>query len=208
LLASLACALLCAGMGGCGGSSGSAGTSASTRPSASAASTAATAAHATAALEAIDTDRDNDEGGDTDDNNHRSTEAFGHAAGAADARAIAALVRRYYAIALSGNGARGCALLYSTMEEAVGEDYGGPGGGPPPSGSRRACPEVLDELFAREHARLALLVPKLAVRRVRVFERHGLVFLSFGPHLPERLITAMREGSIWRMEALSDSELP
>jgi hypothetical protein len=156
----------------------------------------------------MDSDRDNDEGGITDDNNHRIDEAFGHAASASDARAITALVKRFYAIALSGNGARGCSLLFSTMEEAVPEDYGGPGGGPPPSGNHRTCPEVVSEIFARGHAHLALEVPKLVVRRVRVFERHGIVFLSFGPKLPERKTKVLREGSTWRMAALGDGELP
>jgi hypothetical protein len=201
----LACALLCAGVSACGGSNASSTSTRTSTPSPAASATSA--ANTVVPAAARDKDRDND-GGGADDTNHRSTEAFGHAASASDARAIAALVKRYFEIALSGNGARGCALLYSTLEEAVPEDYGGPGGGPPPSGSRRTCPEVLGETFAREHTRLAAQVPKLAVRRVRVFERHGLVFLSFGPHLPEREIAVMREGSIWRMEALSDSELP
>ena len=207
-LALLTCALLCGGLGACGDSSGATSTNASTRPPTTAATTATTTANATPAATAMDSDRDNDEGGITDDNNHRNTEAFGHAASASDTRAITALVKRYYAIALSGNGARACSLLYSTLEEAVPEDYGGPDGRPPPSGNHRTCPEVLREILAREHTRLAFEVPKLAVHRVRVFERHGLLFLSFGPQLPEREITVMHEGSTWRMEAMSDSELP
>jgi hypothetical protein len=207
LAALLACALACVGVSACGGSGGRSSTRASTQALVSSGASAAGASSRTVAVRPVDSDRDEDGGGPTDDTSHTREEGYGHAGSTADARAIAALLKRYYAVALAGDGARGCALLYSTLAEGVPEDYGG-GGGPTPTGGNRTCPEVLHEEFAREHARLALLTPRLTVRRVRVFERHGVAFLRFGPGLPEREIQLMREGSVWRMGVLLDGELP
>ena len=42
--------------------------------------------------------------------------------------------------------------------------------------------------------------------RVRLIEHHGFALLSFGT-LPEREIIVVREGHIWRIGGLIDSEL-
>ncbi len=156
----------------------------------------------------VDGDKDNDvEAGSYDDTQNSSVVGFGHAANVSEKRTIEALVRRYYAAALANDGAKACAMLYSTFAEAIPEDYGLP---PGPSYLRgvKTCPAAMTLTFKHFHKQLALEVPKLTIRRVRVLERNGLVLLGFGAALPERQLGAVREGHTWRIDALLDSELP
>lgn len=205
LLSLLAVAPLSAGVCACGGANGNAG-SASQAASRTVA-TAATAATAPApVLSKADRDMDNDIGAPSDDTNNNSTLHFGHAANASDRRAIASLIRRYYATALAQDGAEACSLLYSTVAEGAPEDYGlSPPG--PPYMRGTTCPAVMNGLFKHFHAQLAADVSKLQVASVRLVERHGIAVLAFGS-MPERRISVKREGRTWRVETLYDSELP
>lgn len=152
-----------------------------------------------------DADKDNDIGAPSDDTNNNPSLNFGHAADAADARTIATLVKRYYAAAHAEDGAKACKMLYSTLEEAVPEDYGeSPPGQPYMRGT--TCAAVLTLLFKHDHPQLALELPKLEVARVRLVEHHGIAILHFGT-LPERQIPVAREGHIWKIQALLDSEV-
>ena len=209
LLASVTVALLCFGISACGSSSKGVG-SASQSSSSSAAATAAASTSTTPApdFRKADRDQDNDVGAPQDGlekNNNRVLD-FGRAAGSSDERAITSLIEGYYAAALAEDGAKACTLLYSTLAEAVPEDYGQ---SPPSQPYMRGttCPTVMMLLFKHEHSKLAVLVPLLKVSRVRLKEHHGLVVLQFGK-MPERQIPVAREGHIWRVEALLDSELP
>jgi hypothetical protein len=153
-----------------------------------------------------DADKDDDIGAPEDDTNNDSTVDFGHAADASDTRAITALIKRYYAAAYTENGANACKMLYSTLEEAVPEDYGeSPPGQPYMRGS--TCAAVLTLLFKHVHPQLTIEHPKLEVAHVRLVEHHGIVVLRFGA-LPERVISVSREGHTWRVDALLDSEVP
>jgi hypothetical protein len=155
----------------------------------------------------VDADSDNDVEAPADDTNNNRSLDFGHEAGEPEKRIITALVKRYYAIALAGNGAEACALIYSPLAESVPEDYGSNQPPGPPYMKGTTCRMVLDGLFQHFHAQLAAEVPQLKVTGVRLIEHHGNVELSFG-RLPEREILVGREGRVWRMAALLDRELP
>jgi hypothetical protein len=203
-----ATALLAVWLCACGGTSAKTSTAGT---SAAHTSTNATAskppAVAPAALDSrVDADKDNDIGAAYDDTSNSNELTFGHAASRSERRAIVALVKRYYATALAGNGARGCTLIYSTLAEAAPEDDGREADAPAFSRGATTCAAVLSDLFRHYHAQLAAEVPKLVVTNVRLEEHHGFAFLSFGK-LPERKISVQREGHVWKMSQIYDEEL-
>lgn len=155
----------------------------------------------------VDRDNDTDSSGhaayDSDD---QSIADFGHSANASQSAQIGALVRRYYAVATAENGNAACSMLYSTYAEAIPEDYGTSPPGPSyASGS--TCPVVMSEIFTHFHDRLTARLAKLHISRVRVREHQGVVILSFGS-MPVSEIRVSREGRIWRILALIDTDLP
>lgn len=157
-------------------------------------------------LSKIDGDEDNDIGAPSDDTNNSQALAIGHPASPVERRAITALIKRYYAAALAGNGAAACSMLFSTLEESVPEDYGvSPPGQPYMKG--KTCPAVLDGVFRHFHPQLAAELPSLKVARMGVNGRHAMVILTFGK-MPMREIPTSREGRIWRIGALLDTEVP
>jgi hypothetical protein len=203
LLALLAAALLAAYACSCGSSGKSTndtashiapiGTSAAARvPPARAETTA-------------DADKDNDIGTPGEDTRNLRVQKSGHPADATDRRAITTLIKRYYAAALAENGAKVCSLLYSTLAEAVPEDYSGEPGVPYMHGAK-TCAEAMTLFFKHFHPQLAAEVPKLKVALIHLQEHQGAVQLSFGT-LPERETTVSREGHTWKMTTLLDKEL-
>jgi hypothetical protein len=155
----------------------------------------------------VDADRDNDVHAPADDTNNNAALDFGHEAGEPERRAIVALVRRYYAAGLAGDGTAACSMIYSTLAESVPEDYGSNEPPGPPYMKGTTCPTVLDGLFRHVHSELAAELPLLEVNRVRLVEHHGAVVLGFG-RLPGREIPVKREGHTWRLGGLFDHELP
>lgn len=154
----------------------------------------------------VDADKDNDVEAPHDDTNNNEVLAFGKKASRRDRHAIEVVVRRYYSAAFTENGTSACSLLYSSYEESVPEDYGtSPPGRPYMIG--KTCPAVLTGLFKYLHAQLAVEVPKLKLRSMRIEGHHGVVLLTFGS-LPERQVAVMREGHFWRLDVLLDGELP
>jgi hypothetical protein len=153
----------------------------------------------------VDADKDNDVQAPADDTNNNSA-LFGHEAAGPERRTIATLVRRYYAIALAGDGTKACSMIYSTLAESVPEDYGTNEPPGPPYMKGTTCPTVLNGLLGHMHAQLAAEVPLLRITHVRLIEHHGIALLAFGP-LPERQIDIKREGRTWRIDALLDREL-
>jgi hypothetical protein len=208
LLASVVVALLCFGVLACGSSSKGAGSASQGSSTSAATPTTAASTSTTPApdFRKADADKDNDIGAPDDDKSNNSVLDFGKAAGSADQQKIASLIKSYYAAALAEDGAKACTLLYSTLAEAVPEDYGqSPPGQPYMRGT--TCPTVMMLLFKHEHGKLVVQVPLLKVSRVRLEEHHGIVVLKFGK-MPEREIPVAREGHVWKVEALLDSELP
>jgi hypothetical protein len=202
-LALLVSALLGFGVCACGSSTGTQSAS----HTASSVSTANASSNTSPPTDfrAVDGDRDNDVGAPYDDKNNNRDLNFGRAANASDRRAVTALVKRYYAAALAEDGTGACSMIYSTLAEAVPEDYGQVPG-PLYMRGAKTCPAALVLMFKHFHMQLAAEVPKLVVTRVRLIERHGFAFLGFGT-LPERKIDIAREGHAWKIDGIIDSEL-
>jgi hypothetical protein len=153
-----------------------------------------------------DRDKDNDIRSPYDDTNNNSLLKFGSAANTSDRRAITALLKRYYAAATTQDGAKACSMIYSTLAEAVPEDYGVSPPGPPYMRGT-TCPRVITLLFKHFHDQVVADNAALKVTQVRLNDRQGLALLSFGT-MPERQIHLTREGHIWKIASLLDSELP
>lgn len=176
LLGLLVIALLCLGATACGGTDKAAGSGAQS---------------------VVKRDRDNDLDHGDDDGKFLN---YGHAAYAAEARALTALVKRYYAAAAASDGAAACSMLYPFIAESVVEGYG----------HTRAlrgdtCAVVMSKLFAQQHKLLTGKSTTLKMYAIRVNGARALTVLRFAV-LPEvRIITERREGSTWKMLNLLDS---
>lgn len=155
----------------------------------------------------VDSDQDNDVGASHDDLNNRLALDFGHPANSADRHAITALVKRYYRVALAGQGRKGCSMLYPSLAEAAPEDDSREPGTPAYMQNANSCTEVLDDLFRHYHAQLATELPKLNITRVRVRGYDGFAFLSFGA-LAQRKISVIRTRRGWNLSQIYDEELP
>ena len=191
--------LLVLGAAGCGASGGAGSTNHTP-------STAATGVESSSGYAKADRDKDNDFSYADDTNNDEILD-YAQPAGPADARSITALIKRYYAIAVAGDGAKACSMLYVTLAEAAVEDYGYGSAGPAYLTQGRSCPGVLDLMFKHFHNQLVAELSSLKVTRVRLKHHHGLAVLSFGT-MPERQINVRRERHTWKLEALLDSALP
>lgn len=118
---------------------------------------------------------------------------FGHAASTSEAGAVTAVVRRYYAVAATGNGARACTMLFPSVAKAVPLDYG-KFGASYLHGSR-TCAGVMTRLFAHDRRELAAPV---RVTNVRVSGPTALAFLG-SKRIRASEIALHREGSAWRI---------
>jgi hypothetical protein len=187
------CAVVSLGLGACGGSH-----------SDTAASSGAVAYTSSAGSFMGDGDKDApSSAGDGFDGDDASVRDYGHAAGAADARAITALVTRYYAAAAAGDGASACALTYALVAESLPEEYGQP---PGPLYLRGAstCKAVLTIVFEHFHAQLS---EPVAVTAVRVDGQRGEALLGFRA-LPAGVIEVRREHGAWKIDRLLALALP
>jgi hypothetical protein len=163
------------------------------------------AASVASALPALPGDEDRDNAGRREyfDGDDGSIRYFGHAASAQDARAVAALVRRYYAAAAAGDGARACALIYYLVAETLPEEYARPPG-PEYLKGADSCPALLSRVFAHFRAQLAI---SPTVTAVRVDRDHADALLGW-KGLPAGYLAARREGRVWRLNAPLASPLP
>jgi hypothetical protein len=117
LLMVVVCGALCIDVVACGGSSNTPGGSGTHTSASSKSST-------TPSYAKVDADKDNDISAPYDDTNNNSVLDFGHAADAADRRAVTTLLKQYYAAAAAGDGMAACSMIYATLAAAVPEDYG------------------------------------------------------------------------------------
>lgn len=152
-----------------------------------------------------DADFDNDEvkqqGGYHDSDDAAIIRAYGRPAAVTDKREIASLVERYYAAAAKSDGTTACALLYSTFEAAIAEDYGQV---PGPSYARgTTCPVVISKIFQHMHATLAGAITVTDVR-VRGLKARAL----FGSATaPAGVILVRRERGVWKIGELVGEQL-
>jgi hypothetical protein len=154
-----------------------------------------------------DKDRDNDPSAPYDDTSNNSVLDYGHAASARDKRAVAALIKRYYAVAGTEDGATACSMIPSKLASSVVEDYGRGSAGPSYMRSGTTCPATMVLLFKHFKSQLKTEIPQLKIARVRLVGHRGLAVLSFGT-MPERQIHVAREGGTWKVQELLDDELP
>jgi hypothetical protein len=127
---------------------------------------------------------------------------YGHAAGASDHQAIARLVKRYFTVAATNNGAAACTMLYSTMAEAVPEDYGSFAS--PTYERGKTCQAVMSKLFAHDHHEL---LGKITVTGVRVSGDRAYAFFGSTTR-PASFTIVRRERGTWKIDGLAGGPLP
>jgi hypothetical protein len=127
----------------------------------------------------------------------------GYVGSVADAKAITALVKRYYAVAVAGDGAEACAMMPPGFVKAVPLDYGKLG--PSYLHGGKTCAAVVSLQF--EHSRKQL-TPAIQVTGVH-FEHSDRAYAMFGSKTtPASFIAVVREGASWRIGALIGGPLP
>jgi hypothetical protein len=124
-----------------------------------------------------------------------------YVATAADRPVVVALVRRYYAAALAGDGAKACSMLYSPFAHSVAEDYG-QAPGPTYLRGAKTCSALMSGVFEHFHKRL---VAEALVLRSRVTARlkgyQGSALLSVGRKI-EFELPVRHELNAWKVVGL------
>jgi hypothetical protein len=121
----------------------------------------------------------------------------------ATARAVAGLVKRYYAASAAGEGARACALLASGLAAGVAAQYGRGG-----RSRGEGCATSMTGLLGAQ--RETLLGEDVATMRVSAVHLDGdfaLAVLLFKT-APESNILLEREGRAWRIGELFGNYMP
>jgi hypothetical protein len=150
-----------------------------------------------------DADLDPDDRGKGPNDDEQGMVAAGHGASLADRRAIATIVRTYYAAAKAGDGAKACSLLDATLVTAITEEAGKLA----PSDAR-TCVTSVSRLFKQQHQYLVAEDPgTMVITGVHVKDAAGVATLGFKT-MPEGEILLQREGRAWKINALFDHQLP
>jgi hypothetical protein len=131
------------------------------------------------------------------DGDDTSVLTYGHAAGAAEARAVAAVVKRYYAAAAVGDGATACSMILPTLAKAIPEDYARPTG-PVYLRGGKTCRAVMSRLFKHFHDKLA---GAIEVTGVRVEGNLALALLGSRTR-PASEMSVERIGGAWKIALL------
>jgi hypothetical protein len=137
------------------------------------------------------------------DKDDKATFAYGHSPSAAGGRAIASIVKRYYAAASAGDGAAACSLLLPSLARSVPEDYGKSAGLSYLLGAK-TCKMVLSMLFQHFHSQLA---EAIQVVEVRVMGSSAQVVLS-SKTMPASNIFLLRQSNSWKVEEILGQPLP
>jgi hypothetical protein len=157
-----------------------------------------------------DNDHDNSEDHKLDDNGRyhdgddRAVARFGHRASAADRRAVTTAVKRYYAVATSGDGEKGCSMLRPSVAKAVPEDYGYGSAGPSYLHAGKTCPQVMTLLFRNLHAQL---VDPVEVTGVRISGNQAVALLG-SKRMPAGDISIAHQGGAWKIGSIMGTPLP
>jgi hypothetical protein len=147
-------------------------------------------------------DRMNPENGNYHDKDDGDIVNYGHAADTSEEQAVTTLVKRYYAAALAGDGAKACGMIAPAFAKAIPEDYGQ---APGPSYLRGAktCPAVM--ALVLKHAR-GRLTSSFEVTGVRVNGNRAIALLGFTA-MRASSIDLARESGAWKIDALLGSPL-
>jgi hypothetical protein len=129
---------------------------------------------------------------------------YEHRTGRAEAKAVAELVKRYYAASLAGDGAGACARLSASLIKGLDTGEIGAAQG----GTHSSCATAIASLLAQQHQHLAGEEPA-TMRLIGLYAKGslGLAVLGFR-NAPESIIGLTRERNGWRVDALFDSLLP
>ena len=202
ILSLLLCALLALGMLACGTNGGDSEKQSSVHSA------------SLAALPKIETKDDPDDDSDNypkqqpdrDEVPYYKTEPFGHPADAAETRAVAAVVGRYYADAAREDGAAACRLLYAPRAETIAAEYGGSSGSASKHGA--TCGSGLSRLFKQLHGLLSSESAGLSVSALRVEFNKGSVQLHLAHVSTPHYIEVHRERGLWKLDMLVDLDRP
>jgi hypothetical protein len=137
------------------------------------------------------------------DSDDRETLSFGPPANPKQRGEIAAVVKRYYAAAATGNGTLGCSLMIRPLANSAVEDYGR-SGGPSYIKGAKTCAAVLERDF--QHFQQELVAP-IEVYAVRVSGPKARVVVT-SKRLRASSIELAREGKDWRVQQLLGVPLP
>jgi hypothetical protein len=198
LLALLVAALACVCVSACGSGGGSA-----SNASASDEHKTAAAGGGTGTYMRDDEDADNDDRpyplAGVEKTDSLSPVTLGKQADPADTRAVAALVKRYYAVAAAGDGVAACSML----DRALVSGFAGSQEGQA-QGSAKACAAVVSPLLAAQRETFAAdNVATLTVIDVRVKGTEGIAAVGF-TSAPVRWMLIKREGGGWKIASLDD----
>ncbi|HEX5309671.1 MAG TPA: hypothetical protein VFW38_11390 [Solirubrobacteraceae bacterium] len=126
--------------------------------------------------------------------------SYGHEPPPRERQQIVAMVNRYYAAIVAGNGAAACRLLYPQIEKAVPEDYGKPPG--PPALKGKTCAAVISKLAKHVENQPLADLATTKVTGVRIKGEEGFVQLT-ASETPTAEIPIQRiHGGGWRLEAI------
>jgi hypothetical protein len=156
-----------------------------------------------------DNDKDNSEDHKPNDNGnyHDSDDSivtFGHAANSVDMQAIAAAVKRYYAVAASDNGSKACSMLIPSLARAIPEDDGPGSAGPSYLQAGRTCPAIMALLFKNMRNQVTA---SIHVTAVRTNGNHAVALLG-SKTAPASEILIERQDGAWMISSLTGSPLP
>jgi hypothetical protein len=148
-------------------------------------------------------DRMNPENGNYHDKDDGDIVDYGHVADASEEQAVTALVKRYYAVAVAGDGAKACGMIAPAFAKAIPEDYGQ---APGPSYLRggKTCQAVMSLLFKHVHRELT---GAIKVTGVRVAGSQAYAFLGSSTMFASYIVARRRHG-VWTIDGLLGGPLP
>jgi hypothetical protein len=130
--------------------------------------------------------------------------SVGHPASAADTKAIEALVKRYYAVAVTGNGAKACSMMARGFARGVPVDYGK--FGPPYLHGLKTCAAIVSLQFKHFRSRITSAIRFTAVHQDNNADR---AYALFGSRTtPAGFIDVNRENGVWKIGALLGGPMP
>lgn len=128
--------------------------------------------------------------------------SYGPKASSEETRAIASVIKRYYTASLAGNGTVACSLLSSSLASGLASTQSQAG-----QGGAGACAGKISPLLKQQHAHLlSENVATMRVASVHAKGGTGLAVLQFKT-APESELALEREGRVWKVNALFDTDL-
>jgi hypothetical protein len=132
--------------------------------------------------------------GGRDKEDNEIMERFGHLTTVREARAIVRAVKRYYAVARTGDGRKACSMLVPAIAKATPTTWGR-NGSPPYAIDAKTCAETVTFLFKRLHHRFS---GSIAAMNVVVNGDHAYVLVG-STTAPAGFVTLERWHGAWTM---------